>query len=89
MDALHDISEKYNRRINTKKTKITRMSTVERRTMKIRLDRIWKELNNFVTSEVWRPKTVKVVTKLESELVWEKRLSTRKVTSCENPSIFT
>jgi len=71
-------------RINTKKTKIMRISTVEGT-----MDRICKERNNFVTSEVWRPKTVKVVTKLESELVWEKRLSTRKVTSCENPSIFT
>ena len=35
MDALRDTSEKYNMRINTKKTKIMRMSTVERRTMKI------------------------------------------------------
>ena len=35
MDALQDTSEKYNMRINTKKTKIMRMSTVEGRTMKI------------------------------------------------------
>ena len=35
MDALQDTSEKYNMRINTKKTKIMKMSTVERRTMKI------------------------------------------------------
>ena len=35
MDALQATSEKYNIRINTKKTKIMRMSTVERRTMKI------------------------------------------------------
>jgi len=35
MDALQDISEKYNMKINTKKTKIMRMSTVEGRTMKI------------------------------------------------------
>jgi len=35
MDALQDTSHKYNMRINTKKTKITRMSTVEGRTMKI------------------------------------------------------
>jgi len=35
MDALQDTSEKYNMRINTKKTKIMRMSMVEGRTMKI------------------------------------------------------
>jgi len=35
MDALQDTSEKYNIRINTKKTKIMRMYTVEGRTMKI------------------------------------------------------
>jgi len=35
MDALQATSEKYNIRINMKKTKIMRMSTVERRTMKI------------------------------------------------------
>jgi len=35
MDALQDTSEKYNMRINTKKCKIMRMSTVEGRTMKI------------------------------------------------------
>ena len=35
MDALQDTSEKYNMRINTKKTKIMRMSTVEGSTMKI------------------------------------------------------
>ena len=35
MDALQDTSEKYNMRINTKKTKIMRMSTVAGRTMKI------------------------------------------------------
>ena len=35
MDALQDTSEKYNMRINTKKTIIMRKSTVERRTMKI------------------------------------------------------
>jgi len=35
MDALQATSEKYNMRINTKKTKITRMSTVEGRTMKV------------------------------------------------------
>jgi len=37
MDALQDTStsEKYNMRINTKKTKIMTMSTVEGRTMKI------------------------------------------------------
>ena len=33
MDALQDTTEKYNMRINTKKTKIMRMSTVEGRTM--------------------------------------------------------
>ena len=40
MDALQvqDTSEKYNMRINTKKTKIMRMSTVEGRTMKITVD---------------------------------------------------
>ena len=35
MDALQDTSEKYNMRINKKKTKIMRLSTVEGRTMKI------------------------------------------------------
>ena len=35
MDALQDTSEKYNMRINMKKTKITRMSMVEGRTIKI------------------------------------------------------
>jgi len=35
MDALQDTSEKYNMLINTKKTKIMTMSTVEGRTMKI------------------------------------------------------
>jgi len=35
MDTLQDTSEKYNMRINTKKTKIMRMSTLEGRTMKI------------------------------------------------------
>jgi len=35
MDALQDTSVKYNMRINMKKTKIMRMSTVEERTMKI------------------------------------------------------
>jgi len=35
MDALQDTSEKYNMRINTKKTKFIRISTVEGRTMKI------------------------------------------------------
>jgi len=35
MDAVQDTSEKYNMRINTKKTKVMRMSTVEGRTMKI------------------------------------------------------
>ena len=39
MDALQDTSEKYNMRINTKKTKIMRMSTVEGRTMKITVNR--------------------------------------------------
>ena len=34
MDALQDTSEKYNMRINKKKTKIMRMSMVEGRTMK-------------------------------------------------------
>jgi len=38
MDALQDTSEKYNIRINTKKTKIMRMSTVEWRTMKITVE---------------------------------------------------
>jgi len=68
MDALQDTSEKYNMTINTKKTKIMRMSSVERRTMNHTVDilmiwrsqltdRIWKEWNNFVTSEVWWPKT--------------------------------
>ena len=35
MDALQDTSEKYSMIINTKKSKIMRMSTVEGRTMKI------------------------------------------------------
>ena len=35
MDALQDTSEKYNMRINTKKTKIMRISMVQGRTMKI------------------------------------------------------
>jgi len=35
MDAMQDTSEKYNMRINTKKTKSMRRSTVEGRTMKI------------------------------------------------------
>ena len=35
MNKLQDTPEKYNMRINTKKTKIMRMSTVEGRTMKI------------------------------------------------------
>ena len=36
MDALQNTSEKYNMRINTKKTKIMRMSTVEgKKTMKV------------------------------------------------------
>jgi len=41
-------------RINTKKTKILRMSTVERRTMKITVNgQNLERVNNFVTSEVW------------------------------------
>jgi len=35
MDAMQDTSEKYNMRINTKKTKSMRRSTVEGRAMKI------------------------------------------------------
>ena len=38
MDALQDTSEKYNMTINTKKTKIMRMSSVERRTMNHTVD---------------------------------------------------
>ena len=65
MDALQDTSEKYNMRINTKKTKIMKMSTVERRTMKItvngqNLERVKQFCSihqsifvYLVTSEVW------------------------------------
>ena len=58
MDALQDTSEKYNMRINTKKTKIMRMSTVEGRTMKItvngqNLERVKQfcYLGSFVTED--------------------------------------
>ena len=63
MDALQDTSEKYNMRINTKKTKIMRMSMVEGRTMKItvngqNLERVKQFC--YLGSLVW-PKTVEVV----------------------------
>jgi len=53
MDALQYTSEKYTIRINTKKTKIIRMSTVEGRTMKITVNGQNLERVHFVTSEVW------------------------------------
>ena len=82
MDALQDTSEKYNMRINTKKTKIMRMSTIDGRTMKITVNRQNLEtvkqfcyLGSLVTEDC--------------TALGKKRLTTRKVTSCEDPSAFT
>jgi len=89
MDALQDTSEKYNMRINTKKTKIMRMSTVEGRTMKItvngqNLERV-KQFCYFGSLMTEDCRSCHE----EGELLWEKRLLTRKVTSCEDLSDFT
>jgi len=91
MDALHDTSEKYNVRINTKKTKIMRMSTVEGRTIKNtvsgqNLERVKQfcYFGSLVTEDCRSCHEVR-----RRIALGKKRLSTRKVTSCEDPSAFT
>ena len=93
MDALQDTSEKYNMRINMKKTKITRMSMVEGRTMKIivngqNLERVKQfcYLGSLVVTEDCRSCHD---VRRRIALGKKKRLSTRKATSCEDPSAFT
>jgi len=58
MDALQDTTEKYNMRINTKKTKIMRMSTVEGRTM------------NYVCMYVFMYLVIYLLTYLLTYLFW-------------------
>jgi len=83
--ALQNTSEKYNTRINTKKTKLIRISQVEGRPIMVKT---WKKWNSFVTLEVWWLKTVEVVVKWDGELHWEKKPPIRKRISCRNLSAF-
>ena len=74
MDALQDTSEKYNMRINTKKTKLMRMSTVQGRIMKItvngqNLERVKQfcYLGSFVTEDCRSCHNVRMRIALEKE----------------------
>ena len=53
MDALQITSEKYNMRINTKKNKVMRISQVEGRPIRIKVNgQNLEKVKQFVTSEV-------------------------------------
>ena len=53
MDQLNKISEEYDMKINTKKTKIMRISSGKERTVKISIDeKNWNKLENSVTWKV-------------------------------------
>jgi len=54
MDALQNTSEKNNIKINTKKTKVTRMSQAEGRPVKIKVNgQNLEREKKILTSEVW------------------------------------
>jgi len=90
MDALQDTSEKYNMRINTKKTKIMRMSTVEERTMKITVNgQNLERVKQFCYFGSLMTKDCRSCHEVRRRIALGKRLSTRKVTPCEDLSDFT
>jgi len=90
MDALQDTSEKHNMRINTKKTKITRMSTVEGRTMKITINgQNLERLKQFCYLGSLVTEDCRSCHEVRRRIALGKQAFNKKVTSREVPLAFT
>ena len=83
-------SEKYNMRINMKKTKIMRMSTVEGRTMKITVNgQNLKRVKQFCYLGSLVTEDCRSCHDVRKRIALGKEAFKKKVTSCEDPSAFT